>query len=312
MSRYLHHMSSQGFVRDLLMDRIAATLDDQSRLPSRYRRGCDLYCPRRTVDLYMTIDQQRLWADERASRNLTRGHERFAATGLMQRLDEPRLLVTILPADPAAPTLDLEDDLLQMVPDRFTGRTANSVGFLGGTAVTDDTVARVAVGGNAGMRAYAAIRRAGAVEVGIGSTIRYGLGDGNSRRYGFRLHSIVHAIRVVVESQARLCSYSSLAETLRGPFELIAALPETEGAVLGGLADGWEPPHFGLSDDMACLTSDVLVRMQLDKWPGSREDQETTTVRMADRVCNAFGTLQRLFAPPHGDPRAGQLSPDYA
>lgn len=260
----------------------------------------------------MTGKQQRIWDAERVRRRLTRGHERFAATGLMTELDEPRLLVTVIPSDPLAPLIDFDDNVFQVVPQSFTGRTANGVAFLGASAVTDDALVRVATGGNGGWRAYAAIRRVGAVEVGMGSTTRYEFENGGEARFAFRLYYIIHAIRVVVESQARLFSNQTLSEHSRGPFELIVALPKTAGAVLGGLAEGWEEPGQMGWDIPESVTEDVLIRTQFDTWPASQEEQEAAIVRVGDRVCNAFGSLQRLFAPPNGRPRAGILSPDYA
>jgi hypothetical protein len=260
----------------------------------------------------LTDEQQRSWATERTRRNLTRGHERFAATGLMTCLDEPRLLVTVLAPDPLAPVIDFSEDLLDLVPERFAGHTANGIGFLGATAVTDDAVARVAEVGDT-WRAYAGIRRTGTVEVGIGSTTRRQLDSPSEPNlFAYRLYYIVHAARVAIETQARLLTTPAWSGHSLSPFELVVALAETAGAFLGGRADGWEEPtksSWGLS---TCITPDILIRTQFDVWPATTGDQLDALVRVGDRVCNAFGTMQRLFAPPNGRPGAGRLSADYA
>lgn len=258
----------------------------------------------------MTDDQQCTWESERVRRNLARGHEGFANTGFMRFLDQPSLLVAAIPAGPLDPFLDFEEGLLHAVPQSFRGRTSNGVGYLGATVVTDDAIARVAHGDQT-FRAYAAVSRSGAVEVGMGTVTRFGFGTEEAPRVAFRLYCIIHAIRVVIESQARLTSTVSRPGDPLGPFELVVALPNTADAVLGGLAEGWEEPTHTVWDTPACATGDVLVRTQFATWPTSVEEQNSTIARVGDRVCNAFGSLQRLFAPAKG-PEAGSLSAKYA
>ncbi len=57
-------------------------------------------------------DQRRHWAEERERRGLVPGRAQFAGQGLMALLDEPRVLVTALPADPLHPAVDLRHDAM--------------------------------------------------------------------------------------------------------------------------------------------------------------------------------------------------------
>jgi hypothetical protein len=253
-------------------------------------------------------DQQQRWAAEREARRLTRNDESFAHAGLMTMLDDPGLLVAVHPADPWSTAVDFGDDLLHVLPERFTGRTANGVELMGSTIVTDSALGRFAQG-EKGWRAYVAIQRHGGVEVGIGASLRYQRQrDDYDGRQIYRLHYIVHAIRVAVESQGRALA---LTLPIEGPFELVVAVPGTGGSLLGGLADGWEDPVSWL-DGNTCVTSEVLVRAQVNEWPTDDDGQSQLIVSMAHRVCNGWGTTERLFAPPNRTPNAGRLLKTYA
>ena len=255
-----------------------------------------------------SADQQQRWASEREARGLTRGDASFARSGLMAMLDEPRLLVAVLPADPLSSAVDFDDDLLNALPQRFSGRTANGVQLLDSTIVTDVALGRFARG-EGGWRAYVAIQRSGGVEVGIGETIRYrGRRNDTEAPHIYRLHYIVHAIRVAIESQGRALSARLPVE---GPFELVVALSDTQRSLLGGLADGWDGPDSWLEGN-ACATSEVLIRSHVDNWPIENDEQARLLTSVSDRVCNAWGTTQRLFVPPHGSANAGRLLTSYA
>jgi hypothetical protein len=257
----------------------------------------------------MTSDQQTAWQAEREKRGL--GAEgKLAPAGLMTYLDEPLLLVTVIPSDPLATPADFDADLLEVLPQRFAGQAAQSVGLLGETVVTTSALARTARGTKR-WRAYAAIRRCGAIEVGIGSHARYQTRDSDTEHFAYKLCVVIHAIRVVVESQARL-NAKQMAESNRlGPFELIVAITKTMGSVLGCRAPGWQDPYW-FDDEPTCTSADVRIRMQLEDWPAIPEEQELVLVKAGDRVCNAFGRIERLYVPPAGHPDHGVVNKQYA
>jgi hypothetical protein len=179
----------------------------------------------------------------------------------MAHLDQPLLLVTVLPSDPLAQPLDFDDEALAAVvlPQRFTGLTANAVSMLNGVTSASEALTRFAIGGSGELwRAYVAIRREGAVEVGIGSTARYELRAPGRDVPGvaYRLFVLVHAVRVAVEAQARLLErVDQTAGSAFEPFEIDVALPDAQGSLIGGLAEGWEDPQHAFEPFRAARTT---------------------------------------------------------
>lgn len=257
----------------------------------------------------MALDsrQHDTWASERACRHLDTDNANFACSGLAARLDDFGVVVTVLPAEPRSTEIDLPD-VEERIPDRFRGRTANGVSMLHRTVPSADALAKASVM-DTGWRGYAAIHRNGGAETGIGSPTRYR--NESSELTTYRLHVLVHAVRITVETQANVFADPAAVPADIGPFEILVAVPDTGGSVLGGRADGWEPPGhvFG---ETPCPDNNVLVRVHVDTWPAGPEDQTELVVRLGDRICNAFGHTQRLFAPPNGRPNAGVLDPTYA
>lgn len=260
--------------------------------------------------------QHEHWERERERRALIPGKPGFARGGLMMQLDQPVILVTVLTSEPLAWPLNFDDDrLVQVVlPQRFSGLTANGVSMLSGVTSTSEALIRVAPGGSGqGWRAYVAIRRGGGVEVGIGSTARYELrsAEGGTRAVAYRLFVLVHATRVAIEAQARLLDQvdQTVAASFE-PFEIEVAIPDAKGSLLGGVAEGWEQPQHAF-EPFSCIEDHVLVRAQVDSWPRTPGDQEQLIRLVADRICNAFGALQPLYVARQGR-TAGLLSPDYA
>ncbi len=259
-------------------------------------------------------EQRRDWQEERVRRGLVPGAPGFGRAGLMARLDLPGALVTSLPSDPLCPALDLEESLLpnSVLPDRFSGLTANGVSMLHNAASGSEAAIKFAhLGGeDAKWRAFAALRQDGGIEVGMGSVTRFKFQDGSplAGRTAYRLFVLVHALRVVVESQARLLQQRE--KDNLGPFELVVGIPEAGGAVLEGFADGWDHPEYDF-EVQTCLETDVLLRHEVDPWPTAQRDQEALVGKMAARVCRCFSVDVNCFLPrlPAG---LGVLSRDYA
>ena len=263
-------------------------------------------------------EQRDGWRRERERRGLVRDEPEFGSVGRMALLDQPRLFVSILPSDPLAQPLGFSDEALTgfVLTQRFSGLTANGVAALSNVTTTADALVRYSDSGSGSpWRAFVGLLRDGGIEVGIGSTVRYELDTSGGRpaTTAYRLFVLVHALRAAIESQARLLARLDETgfDTARlHPFEINFALPGAQGAVLGGLADGWEEPQYAFSPSV-CLDRDVLVRLELDEWPQARDEQDGLIRAAADRICNAFGTNEPLYLARVGN-LAGRLSPDYA
>lgn len=257
----------------------------------------------------MALDsrQHDIWTSERARRHLDTDNANFARSGLAARLDDVGVVVAVLPAEPRSTEIDLPD-IEERIPDRFRGPTGNGVSTLHWTVASADALAKASVR-DTGWRGYAAIHRNGGAETGIGSPTRYR--DEGSELTMYRLFVLVHAVRITVETQAKVFADPAAVPADIGPFEILVAVPDAAGSVLGGRADGWEPAERAFSDTR-CPDNNLLVRVHVDTWPADPEGQTELVVRLGDRICDAFGHTQRLFAPPKGRPNAGVLDPTYA
>ncbi len=257
-------------------------------------------------------DQRRFWAEERERRGLVQGRGQFGDSGLMKQLDEPRVLVTALPADPLRAAVDLSDDALfaDILPQSFRGQTANGVGTLSRQGRTAESVARYARFGqeDTRWRAFVAVRSDGGVDVGMGSGVSWTYGSESplAGRVSFRLFVLVHAVRVAIATQARLCR----GVVDHGPFELIVAIHMLEGAILNAFASGWEPPEYAFEVSTA-LQAHPILREEVEPWPADPEDQHDLLLKVAGRICSAFDVAEPRFLPWLGQ-GLGQLSEDYA
>lgn len=259
-------------------------------------------------------EQRRYWQEERVRRAFVPGAPGFARTGLMAQLDVPGALVTSLPSDPLRPALDLADAslLTAVIPDRLSGLTANSVSVFQHSAHGNEAAVRFARFGqeDSKWRAFAALRQDGGIEAGMGSATRFTFKQGSplEGRTAYRLFVLVHAVRVVIESQARVLRQRG--EDDLGPFELIVAIPGTGGAVLGGFAEGWAVPEYDF-EVRTCFEPDVLLRHELNSWPIDANDQDDLLVKVSARLCRSFSVEVDCFLPrlPAG---LGALSRGYA
>jgi hypothetical protein len=94
------------------------------------------------------------------------------------------------------------------------------------------------------------------------------------------------------------------------PFEVVVAIPDAEGALLGGLNEGWESPERA-SDPPSSLEANVLVRVQVEHWPVGDTDRERLLFRAVDHLCEAFGDRGKRYLATRG-PDAGRMTGGYA
>lgn len=257
-------------------------------------------------------EQRRHWAEERERRGLVPGGGHFGRHGLMVNLDEPRVLAAVLPADPLRPAVDLRDQVLfaDVLPHAFRGKTANGVSTLAYEGRTAESVVRYSRLGQdeAGWRAFVAVRSDGGVEVGMGGFAcwEYSSESPLAGRLAFRLFVLVHAARVAIGTQARLCHHVPDLD----PFELIVGIHTPEGALLSAFAPGWDDPTHAF-DVPTTLQAHPLVREEIESWPGNPEGQHDLLVKVAGRICSAFNVAEPRYLPWLGQD-VGELSEGYA
>jgi len=161
---------------------------------------------------------------------------------------------------------------------------------------TSNALVRYSPGGDGRWRGFAAVRRDGGVEVAIGSSARYQRGSGP---VVYRLHVLVHVVRVVIETQSRLLDRlagNGSGDLVAPPFELVVAVAGAQAALLGSLNDGWAEPDQAFDPPQA-LEQNLLVRVQVQQWPQDDDAREQLLSRATDRLCEAFGHRNRPTCP---------------
>jgi hypothetical protein len=233
----------------------------------------------------------------------------FGQSGLLGRLHGAGVGVVVLSADDLAQPIEFEDELLSRIPERLMGYTGNGVGSLDHVTTTSDALIRFAPGSEVeGWRGFVAVTRSGGVECGVGATSRYVIQGGISSASGhsvLRLYVLAHLVRVAVELQGKVIDWTQkyLSETpIAGPFEIVVAVPDAEGMVLGGLNEGWEQPDDALlMTPPQAIETNVMVRVQVNHWPNTDDEIEALMFRTLDRACEAFGDRnQRYLNRSHG------------
>ena len=248
-------------------------------------------------------EQHERWADERRRRGLEPGTSGYLAVGRPTLLEDARLVGAVLPPDPLNTSLDFDSATQDLMRSRLSGTTANAVSLLDAVRITNDAVLRTAYSGESGTRAYIAVTRSGGAEVGFGESSAHFSKDGSNL---FRLPVLVHAIRVLIETQTAILRHRPAS----GPFEILLTLKGTRDGVLSVVASGWQEPLYCYPVP-SCLEPDLLIRLQVDDWPVDSDGELRLIERYADRICNAFGILQRIYA-PNSDGSPGHLDPSYA
>jgi len=199
-----------------------------------------------------------------------------------------------------------------VLPQSFKGQTANGVSMLAYVVSTSDSLVRYARGNtvDSDWRAFVGLRCDGGVDVGIGSVARFEFGNEAplSGVGAYRLSVLVHAVRVAISTQARLCA--KLGNDDLSPFEITVAIPDAKGTVLTAFAEGWGRPEHDF-EVPSCLEEDPMGRMEVEAWPIDPGDQEELLFRVASRVCASFDIHEPRFLPRVGG-GYGPLSPQYA
>ena len=228
------------------------------------------------------------------------GVEGFAATGLADRLETPSVRLMLLPSDPEEEVLEFDDAFTTWFESKRTIDLGDFVVSLPGTLRrTGHALALVNLFGDEVWGKYLAVYRSGALEYGLGE-------DGGWRTQGQTAGSrrVVALSAVVARTWAFLYVAGALAERLAmsGPFLLTVAVPNTAGALLGALGEGWAQPGTFRNSTGGCPDAELLWHMELTALPGPDESQ-ALAYAIGDRLESAWGSAQRRYLA-----RAGQFS----
>lgn len=223
--------------------------------------------------------------------------------GLARRVEDLSTRIVILPADPRVARLEFDDEMWEWWTEQRSAPfgaqlswhksfpTVDAAVHLRGTADEWDT--------------YLAVNRHGGVEVGTSDiyTIR--------EARCFRLVRTVGLLWVALDTQSQVLRHVPA----EGPWQVALALHNTQGAVLGDLAEGWASPGRGLVRVRVCPEPHVVMREELTEWPAQEKADEIRRLafRLGGRIEDAWGVKQRRFLANGGeleggfDPRSWRL-----
>lgn len=228
----------------------------------------------------------------------------FALGGLATRLREPTVRALLLPPDPDADVLPIDEPLWAWLetqktiavdgrPVRFGDQqypTAHAAALVNGYGSTEP------------WNSYLAVHRSGALELGLGD--RGGWERQNRDGEPVRMFNL---ISVVTYTWAML-SFSAVLNDrvgLAGPSQLTIALRNTKGALLGNVGEGWAESDSFQNTVGGCPEDHLLWHLSIDEPPGE-EAQKRLAFAVGDRIEDAWGMTQRRYLARVGD-RDGHL-----
>ena len=251
------------------------TIVDSELLRTRWRR---------TLDLHALDDVRRT---------------DFALGGLATRLRESTVQVLLLPVDPEAEALHIDDAL-------WAWLEAQKSVAVGGRAVrfgeqnypTAHAAALVSgYGSTEPWNSYLAVHRSGAIELGLGA--RGGWERQNREGETVRAFNLISTITY---TWAMLIFSAALNERvpLPGPRQLTMALRNTKNAALGNLGEGWAEPGSFENRVGGCLEENLLWHLELDQLPDEGAQQQLAFA-IGDRLEDAWGIRKRRYLANRGD-----------
>jgi hypothetical protein len=223
----------------------------------------------------------------------TTARDDFAVTGLASRLRSPSVQLLLLPADPEADVIRIDDDLwvwtknfqVVNVDGRNVRLGTQDVPTAHAAAMVDS------YGSREGWNSYVAIHRSGALECGLGERGAWERKDREDN-----LVRVFNLISVVARTWALLKFGSALRERtpIDGPFQLTVGVHRTRDAFLGNVAEGWAEPLSWENELPACRGEHLLWHLEMAEWPDDEAIQEIA-FGVGDRLEDAWGVPQRRY-----------------
>jgi hypothetical protein len=209
--------------------------------------------------------------------------------GLGDRVRPLTCRILLLPADPDQHVIDFDDAFWANWTTKndgpFQGRSLHWGGSRSSTSSaairydreTEETWGR-----------YAAVHHCGAIELGLGTSAGW-----RGERHGWTGCCYLVPIVAAVWEVCHVCVRLAKLYELECPWELVVALPQTKGAVLGKFAEGWAEPGEWPYEPEPCSAPAVLIRRETTSiaadWPS------TTAFSIGIQVENAFGSSHQRF-----------------
>lgn len=223
----------------------------------------------------------------------------FALRGLASRLRTPAVRILLLPGDPEAERIAIDDDLWAWVKNFSVVEADGRNVSLGAQEVPSAHAAALvdSHGSYKPWNSYTAIHRSGALECGLGDNAVRERKDekGNVVR-------VFNLITVVVRTWVLLKFASTLHERtpVDGPWQLTIAFNRTAGAFLGNVGEGWAEPLTWENELPPCTEEHLLWHIELDDLPQGNSARDLV-FSVGDRIEDAWGSRQRRYLARAGD-----------
>lgn len=217
----------------------------------------------------------------------------FATAGLGSRLGTPSVRMLLLPGDPEAEALTLDDELWAWIKNH---QVVNIEGAQLRLGIHEVPTAHAAAlvhrqGGHEAWDSYVAIHRSGAFECGLGDC-----GAWERRDQDGNIVRTFNLIAIVARTWALLKFGTALRDrtAVDGPFQFTVALHRTGEAVLGDVGEGWAEPQMWHNELPPCGDPHLLWHIELPNWPDENRIRELA-FGVGDRLEYGWGVRQRRY-----------------
>lgn len=228
----------------------------------------------------------------------------FALGGLATRLRESSVRVMLLPSDPDADVVQIDDSFLAWLETQKTVAVDGQIIRVGDQMHPTAHAAALVrgFGSTEPWNSYLAVHRSGAIELGLGS--RGGWERQNPEGETVRVFNL---ISIVTYTWAMLIFSAVLNDRvgLAGPSQLTIALRNTKDALLGDVGEGWAEPDSYQNTIGGCREDHLLWHVSIDQ-PLDADAQKRLAFAIGDRIEDAWGMTERRYLARVGD-REGHL-----
>ncbi len=236
-------------------------------------------------------------------------HPRFARGGLGSRLDSMLARMFLIPEDPDAACWEFDDTSWAQIEEHKSVDLGNGAIHLGHEAIPTAHAAALVHrhGYDTAWLRYAAVHHSGMVEVGLGERYHHhGVGSDLGGPAYVDLVRIVGFTWALAELARNLGSHKTT-----GPYLLTVALPDTRGALLAGLAEGYVYPGHSDYRIKPCPDEHLLWNIELKDLPADIAESQQLAFRVGSRIENAWGLKQQVYLNRTGSNK-GQLNTQIA
>lgn len=229
----------------------------------------------------------------------------FARGGLGSRLDSMLARMFLLPEDPDTECWEFEEAFWAQLEEHKSVDLGDGKINLGHDLIPTAhaaTLTRRHGYGTPWLR-YAAVHHGGAVEVGLGERRHHhAVGSDSEEPAYVDLVRIVGFTWALAELARNLGSHKTT-----GPYLLTVALPDTRGALLAGLAEGYAYPGRFEYRLGPCHDKHLLWNIELEGLPADIAESQQLAFRVGSRIENAWGLREQAFLDRTGS-NEGKLS----